>query len=76
MIQAEVTLLWADMDRVVEREEHIKLWLLDNVGNLADQRDSVDDLHPWCVTSKWAENIYHFAREQDATMFALKWKTK
>lgn len=73
MIRAEVTLLLANIEHVVQTEEVIHCWLLDNVGALAPHRDQVDDNHPWCVTAKWAENIYHFAREQDATMFSLRW---
>ena len=73
MIQAEVTLLLADIEHVVQTEEEIHLWLLNNVGVLAEHRDCVDDDYPWCVTRRWAENIYHFARESDATLFKLKW---
>ena len=76
MIRAEVTLLLTDIEHVVQTEEVIDLWLLDNIGVLAQTRDHVDELHPWYVTRRWAENIYHFAREQDAIMFTLKWKTK
>lgn len=73
MIEAEVTLLLANIEKVVETEEAIHQWLLDNIGALAPHRDRVDDEYPWCVTAKWAENIYHFARKQDATMFSLRW---
>jgi hypothetical protein len=73
MIRAEVSLLLADIERVVDTEEVIDLWLLDNIGDLAPHRDHVDDHHPWCVTRRWAENIYHFARESDAVLFKLRW---
>lgn len=73
MIRAEVSLPLLHIEKVVETEEAIHLWLLDNIGALAEHRDQVDELRPWCVTSKWAENIYHFAREQDATFFKLRW---
>ena len=73
MIRAEVTLLLANIEKVVQTEEVIDLWLLDNIGDLAEHRDRVDDAHPWCVTRRWAENIYHFARESDATLFSLRW---
>ena len=73
MIAAEVTLLLHDIEHVVQTEEVIDLWLLDNIGDLAPHRDSVDNERPWCVTRRWAENIYHFARESDATLFKLKW---
>ena len=73
MIRAEVTLLLANIEKVVQTEEAIELWLLDNVGILAEHRDRVDDEHPWCVTRRWAENVYHFAREQDAILFKLRW---
>lgn len=73
MIRAEVTLLLANIEKVVQTEEVIDLWLLDNIGALAPHRDSVDDHRPWCVSRRWAENIYHFARESDATLFRLRW---
>lgn len=73
MISAEVTLLLDDIQYVIEHEENIHLWLLNSVGALAPHRDCVDDDHPWCVTNKWGKNIYHFARESDATLFALRW---
>ena len=73
MIRAEVSLPLLHIEKVVEREEFIELWLLDNIGDLAPHRDSVDDKRPWYVTRRWAENIYHFARESDATLFKLRW---
>lgn len=73
MIQAEVTLLLENIEKVVEREEFIELWLIDNIGDPAEHRDRVDEESPWCVTRRWAENIYHFARESDATLFKLRW---
>lgn len=73
MIVAEVTLLLADIERVVRTEEVIDQWLLANIGDLAEHRDSVDNDRPWCVTRRWAENIYHFARESDAVLFRLRW---
>lgn len=73
MIRAEVTLLLANIEHVVQTEDEIHLWLLDHVGALAEHRDRVDEEYPWCVTAKWAENIYHFARESDATLFKLRW---
>jgi len=73
MIRAEVSLPLHMIERVVQTEEVIHCWLLDNVGALAPHRDQVDEDHPWCVTAKWAENIYHFAHEQDAVVFKLRW---
>ena len=73
MIAAEVTILLDDIKYVIETEEAIHLWLLSNVGALAEFRDHVDAARPWCVTSKWGKNIYHFARESDATLFKLRW---
>jgi hypothetical protein len=73
MIRAEVTLLLENIEKVAQTEEVIELWLLDNVGTIALHRDQVSDEHSWCVTRRWAENIYHFARESDAVLFRLKW---
>ena len=73
MIAAEVTLLLANIEKVVQTEDVINVWLLDNIGALAEHRDQVDEERPWCVTSRWAENIYHYAQESDATLFKLRW---
>ena len=73
MITVEVSLLLTDIEKVVETEETIHLWLLDNVGYLALSRDHVGEDSPWYVTRRWEENIYHFAREQDAVLFKLRW---
>ena len=73
MITVEVSLLLTDIEKVVETEETIHLWLLDNIGDLALSRDHVGEDSPWYVTRRWAENIYHFAREQDAVLFKLRW---
>jgi hypothetical protein len=73
MIRAEVTLWLANIEQVVQSEEIIDQWLLDNIGAGTPHRDQVSEEHPWCVTRRWAENIYHFARESDATLFKLRW---
>jgi hypothetical protein len=53
-------------------ESPINVWLLANVGNHARYKDSVTEQNPWHVSHHMAYMEYSFAREQDATMFALK----
>lgn len=55
-------------------ESPINVWLLANVGVHARFRDQVDEDRPWHVDHEKDYLEYHFAREQDAVMFALKWK--
>jgi len=55
-------------------ESPINRWLLANVGVHAEFRDLVDESRPWHVDHERDYLKYHFAREQDAMMFALKWK--
>ena len=54
-------------------ESPINVWLLANVGKHARFRDSVTEEQPWHVDHERDYLVYHFAREQDATMFALRW---
>lgn len=73
MIAVEVSLLLTDIEKVVETEDAIDDWLLENVGALAPHRDMVADDYPWCASRRWERNIYHFARESDAVLFKLRW---
>ena len=54
-------------------ESPINVWLLANVGHHARVGESVTELHPWRVEHHREYLVYHFAREQDAVLFALKW---
>ncbi len=54
-------------------EGPINAWLLDNVGVHARFKDLVDEDRPWNVEHNFREIVYHFAREQDAVLFALRW---
>ena len=55
-------------------ESPINVWLLANVGVHAKFRDHVDEDRPWHVDHEQDHLVYHFAREKDAVMFALKWQ--
>ena len=54
-------------------ESPINIWLLANVGSCAKFRDAVTEEHPWHVDHRYGYLVYHFAREQDAVMFSLRW---
>ncbi len=54
-------------------ESPINEWLLTNVGIHAQAKDLVDENCPWHVEHGYRYILYHFARQQDAVMFALKW---
>ena len=54
-------------------ESPINVWLLSNVGVYAQFRDLVDESRPWHVDHERDYLEYHFAREQDAVMFKLRW---
>ena len=74
MISASVRLHHPDRRNRWIDESPINRWLVDNVGVHAEFRDLVDELRPWHVDHERDYLKYHFAREQDAMMFALKWK--
>lgn len=69
MIAAEVNVKYGRIYRDLDVVE----WLIVNVGKVAPHRDSVDESRPWCITSHYLHDTYHFARAEDATLFALRW---
>jgi hypothetical protein len=54
-------------------ESPINIWLLANVGQHAPTMDTVSEDRPWRVEHRFGYLVYHFAREQDAVMFSLRW---
>jgi len=73
MIQASVRLYHpAQANRWID-ESPINAWLLTNVGHHARVGEGVTQLYPWGVEHHKDYLVYHFAREQDAVMFRLKW---
>lgn len=73
MISASVKLYHPQQRNRWIDESPINVWLLANVGVHARFRDSVTEQQPWHVDHYTDYLEYHFAREQDATMFALRW---
>ena len=73
MIEASVRLSWARPPNAFINEGPITKWLLNNVGQHAPTMDTVAEDRPWRVEHRYGYLEYHFAREQDATMFALRW---
>lgn len=73
MIQASVKLYHPKEPNRWIDESPINVWLLVNVGTHAKFRDHVTEVRPWHVDHERDYLEYHFAREQDATMFALRW---
>lgn len=51
----------------------INKWLLDIVGPNAKFRDLVDENRPWHADHGFYHIEYSFAREEDATLFSLRW---
>lgn len=73
MIAATVKLTEpANLNKFID-ESPINVWLLANVGVHARFKDLVDEDRPWHVEHGYRYLLYHFAREQDATAFALRW---
>lgn len=73
MIQASVKLYHPQQRNRWIDESPINVWLLANVGVHARFRDSVTEQQPWHVDHYTDYLEYHFAREQDAVMFNLRW---
>lgn len=74
MIQAKVRLMHPKKRNRWVDESPINIWLLANVGTHARFRDSVTEQQPWHVDHEHDYLEYHFAREQDAVAFALRWQ--
>lgn len=72
MILATVKLYHPKQQNRWVDESPINVWLLANVGVHARYRDLVDESRPWHVDHERDFLVYHFARERDATAFALK----
>jgi hypothetical protein len=68
MIKTEVSMLWFAIDFV-----SIENWCEASVGKRALSRDHVDNEFPWYMTSEYDKLICHFANEEDATLFRLRW---
>lgn len=73
MIRAKVRLYHPQQHNRWIDESPINVWLLTNVGVHAQFRDQVDESRPWHVDHERDYLEYHFAREQDAMMFKLRW---
>jgi hypothetical protein len=54
-------------------ESPINLWLIKNVGANARYKDLIGEDRPWHVSHMWNGLEYSFHREEDATLFALRW---
>ncbi len=48
-------------------------WLVQHVGQRARESDQVDESRPWGAKYQFGLITYYFAREEDATMFRLRW---
>ena len=73
MILASIRLSWPKPPNMFIDEGPITKWLLNNVGQHAPAPDTVAEDRPWCVVHRYGYLEYHFAREQDAVMFSLRW---
>lgn len=73
MISASVKLYHPRQHNRWIDESPINVWLLANVGIHAKFRDHVTEVRPWHVDHERDYLVYHFAREQDAVMFSLRW---
>lgn len=73
MIQASVRLYHPPQRNRWIDESPINEWLMAHVGVHARFKDLVDEDRPWHVDHEQKYLEYHFAREQDAMMFSLRW---
>lgn len=73
MIAASVKLYHPRQRNQWVDESPINIWLLANVGRHSAFKNAVHELRPWYVEHERDYLVYHFAREQDATAFALRW---
>jgi hypothetical protein len=48
-------------------------WCSEMIGAQAQFRDHVSDEYPWTYSFMGGKTIWHFAKEEYATMFRLRW---
>jgi len=48
-------------------------WCRQMLGPKAEFRDQVSDDYPWSYSYSFGVTTWHFAREELATMFKLRW---
>jgi hypothetical protein len=48
-------------------------WCRQMIGAQAQYRDQVSDEYPWTYSHSHGWSTWHFAREESATMFRLRW---
>jgi len=58
---------------VMIRTEPIEEWCDANLGHKAEFRDQVSDDYPWTCSYSHGVTTWHFAREELATWFKLRW---
>lgn len=80
MIAAEVKMMsfYMATDRedskiVVVHTGAMEEWCDANLGPKAEFRDQVSDEYPWSYSYSFGMTTWHFAREELATMFRLRW---
>lgn len=73
MIKASVRLKHPPFKNRWIDESPINIWLLANVGHHSAFKNAVHIHRPWYVEHLSEELVYHFAREEDAMMFSLRW---
>ena len=54
-------------------EGDMEQWCLSVIGTKAKFRDQVSDEYPWTYSHSHGWSTWHFAREESATMFRLRW---
>ena len=80
MIAAEVeTAAFAPHDSnphgigLIISQEPMEKWCSEMIGKQAMFRDHVSDEYPWTYSFILGKIVWHFAREEYATMFRLRW---
>lgn len=54
-------------------QEPMEKWCSEMIGKQAMFRDHVSDEYPWTYSFILGKIVWHFAREEYATMFRLRW---
>lgn len=73
MIKASVKLNHPPFRNQWIDESPINVWLVANIGTGESFRNRRVKEHLWYVEHEKDCLIYHFARKEDAVMFALRW---
>ena len=69
MINAEINVGKPDAEKLTEMRD----WCTEKYGRIALWKDAVNQYSRWTLSRKNKDAIFLFYKEEEATLFALRW---